>query len=620
MKPSSLAMAVTLAVGTACNAIESAPGAPVNSCPLNPCSAYVQTGSQPTCTSGACLVTAPATGLVLMVEMPVTSGFAPGGTFVTLLDPFLAESQGHPIPGCLPPNNDNPLLVTCAALPPFVSVQGAYLIAPSATAQVSFPLGNRSYTTVPSQATFRLLWPPTGGSSGGLAEALGLPIEPIQSLAILASTTLPLPPGPAQGPSVGFRAFLQPGSYEVALRPSPPFDSVFGPEIADVTVDSDPPASTLPSSCDETSGEPLCVDGFDVTQETGQGRTLPTFDITRTNGLTGWSAYLRDSSGTTVSNVAALTGSTAHVVFATHHVAPGADALSATALIIAPPFGTPYPTAVFAPIGNVLPAVETYPTLPAPSVINGKVVAEDGTPVAADLFFEALAITDANGNANTSNFEFVGEAQARPGGSFGLSAYSIELPQGSYRLSVRPLDPSTQVTTFPFTVSGAPSDSAQGTVVLAPLRTVAGAAMIADGRPLSVAEIDAQPVGCTSGTSTWCMPRDVTGTTAVDGTFALTLDPGEYLLRARPADGTRLPWTSITLVVQASDAPTTVPTIVVPAPVAAGLQLVDPTGNPIGQAQVRFFSMSSGSAAVEVGRTVTDLNGTFEMYLHPATQ
>jgi hypothetical protein len=144
--------------------------------------------------------------------------------------------------------------------------------------------------------------------------------------------------------------------------------------------------------------------------------------------------------------------------------------------------------------------------------------------------------------------------------------------------------------------------------------------MVADGRPLSVAEIDAQPVGCTSGASTWCMPRETTGTTAVDGSFVLALDPGEYLLRARPADGTQLPWTSRTLLVQPSDAPATLPTIVVPAPVAAGLQLVDPTGNPIGQAQVRFFSMASGSAAVEVGRTVTDLSGTFEMYLQPATQ
>jgi hypothetical protein len=376
----------------------------------------------------------------------------------------------------------------------------------------------------------------------------------------------------------------------------------------------------LPPSCTDPTAQLQCVDGFDVTQETGQGPTLPTFDITRTNGLTGWSAYLRDSSGMTVSNVASLTGSTAHVVFATHHVAPGADALNATALIIAPPVGAPYPTAVFAPIGNVLPAVETYPTLPAPSVINGKVFAEDGSPVAADLFFEALAITDTNGNANTSNFEFVGEAHARPGGSFGSSAYSIELPQGNYRLSVRPLDPSKQVTTLPFTISGAPSDSAQGNVVVASLRAVAGAAMVADGRPLSVAEIDAQPVGCTSGAPTWCVPREATGTTAVDGTFALALDPGEYLLHARPANGTQLPWASRTLWVQPSDAPATVPTIVVPAPIAAGLQLVDPTGNPIGQAQVRFFSMSSGSAAVEVGRTITDLNGTFEMYLQPTTQ
>src|SRR5580658_445163 len=487
MKAFGLATGMALAAGAACNAIESPVSPPANTCPSNPCSAYMQAGAQPSCTSGACLVTASATGLVLVVALPLTSGYAPGATFVTLYDQFLAEAQAHPMMGC----------PGCASLPEFVSVQGAYLIAPYAAAtQLSFPLGNAmGYTALPAEATLRLLWPPGGGSSGFTAEAQGLPIEPVQTVPVVLNPGLP---GPAGGPSLGFRAFLQPGSYETILRPSPPFDSVFGPEVSSVVLSSSDPVVNLSPSCPAaTTAQLQCVDDFDVTQETGQGQpTLPTFDISRTNGLGGWTAYLRDSSGTVVSNVAPLAGSAAQVILATHHLASqglaGSDALTGTALVIAPPAGAPFPTAVFAPIvlgaNAVLPATETYPALPAPSVIAGSILAEDGSSVAADVFFEALAITDANGNSNTSNFEFVGEAQATPNGSFGLPTYSIELPQGTYRLSVRPLDPTLQVTSLTLVV-GSQNDPSVGNVYVAPLRTAYGAATVADGRNLSGAEI-----------------------------------------------------------------------------------------------------------------------------------
>jgi hypothetical protein len=328
-------------------------------------------------------------------------------------------------------------------------------------------------------------------------------------------------------------------------------------------------------------------------------------------------------SGTVVSNVAPLSGSATQVVLATDHLAmqglPGSDALTGTALVIAPPFGAPYPQYVIPPLANVLPATETYPALPAPALIAGSILAEDGTSVAADVFFEALAITDANGISNTENFEFVGEAQARPSGSSGLPTYSIELPQGTYRVSVRPLDQTYQVTSVTLTIASQ-NDPSLGNVVVASPRTVNGAASVADGRNLSGAEVDAEPVACTDGTSTSCMPREATAITAADGSFELVLDPGQYLLRVRPADGTRLPWTSRPLSVGPHDAPTTLTNVIVPAPAAAGLRLLDPAGAPIAQAQVRFFSLSAGSAAVEVGRALTAQDGTFEMYLQPPGQ
>jgi hypothetical protein len=627
MQAFGLAIVVSLAAGAACNAIPPTTSAPANTCSSSECSAYVQPGPQPSCTlvsttrglppSGLCLVPGQATGLAIIVELPLTAGYAPGATFATLYDPFVAGAQAHPIAEC----------PGCAALPAFVPVQGAYLINqfPTINQQLNFPLGNAmGYTALPAEATFRLLWPPSGGTSGVTAESLGLPIEPIQ--AVQFAPTNPRAPGPAGGLSQAFRAFLQPGSYEIVLRPSSPFDSVFGPEVSGVTLASSGSTVQLPPPCPAPATAQLqCVEGFDVTQETGQGPpTIPTFDISRTNGLVGWTAYIRDSSGTIVSNVAPLSGSAAHVVLATHHLPAqgpaGADALTGTALVIAPPAGAPYPTAVFAPIGNVLPATETYPALPAPAVIAGSILSVDDTSVAADVLFQALAITDANGVSNTSNFEFVGEAQAQPGGSYGLPAYSIELPQGTYRVSVRPLDQTLQVTTLTLVV-GAQNDPSQGNVVVASPRSVSGTAHVADGRDLSGAGIDAEPVACSGGlVSPWCMPRESTAITAADGSFQLSLDPGQYWLRVRPADGTRLPWTLRPLSVGVSDSPTTLAPITVPAPVAAGLTLVDPTGAPIAQAQVRFFSLSSDNAAVEVGRALSDQYGTFEMYLQPPAQ
>jgi hypothetical protein len=292
------------------------------------------------------------------------------------------------------------------------------------------------------------------------------------------------------------------------------------------------------------------------------------------------------------------------------------DALTGTALVIQPPAGVPFPTAVFAPIGNVLPATETYPTLPAPTTISGSVFSEDGTPVAANLVFDALAIVDANGLYNTTNFEFSAQAQARPSGPFGLSTYSIELPQGRYRLSVRPLDLSTQVTSLPFVV-GAQSDPAQGNVVLGSRRIVSGRVAIADGRPLSEATIDASPASCLGASFSSCLPREATTTTAADGSFGLVLDPGQYLLRVLPAAGTRLPWTAQPLSVGAADGPTTLALLSVPAPAAAGLKLVDPNGHPVDRALVRFFATPPSGPLLEVGRTQTASDGTFEMYFQP---
>jgi hypothetical protein len=116
------------------------------------------------------------------------------------------------------------------------------------------------------------------------------------------------------------------------------------------------------------------------------------------------------------------------------------------------------------------------------------------------------------------------------------------------------------------------------------------------------------------------MPREATTTTAADGSFELVLDPGQYLLRVLPAAGTRLPWTTQPLSVGPADGPTTLAPLSVPAPAAAGLKLVDPMNHAVARALVRFFSTPVNGPLIEVGRTQTASDGTFEMYLQPQAQ
>jgi hypothetical protein len=221
-------------------------------------------------------------------------------------------------------------------------------------------------------------------------------------------------------------------------------------------------------------------------------------------------------------------------------------------------------------------------------------------------------------------------------------------------------------------------------VVVSQQTVVSGQAMVSDGRALSEAQVEAFPLGCTQGGAPpACVPRwamsqrcaaDATGQvscsapgepTAGNGSFSLALDPGAYVLRVRPREGTRLPWFTQPIVVgpssveafdgstegiesltgapldgsglPESSAPpatsTSLMTIWVPAPVYAGLTLLDIQGNPIVNAVVRAFrvptprSASSGGTgvptqgvieqAVEVGRAMTDATGHYDMYLAP---
>jgi hypothetical protein len=151
---------------------------------------------------------------------------------------------------------------------------------------------------------------------------------------------------------------------------------------------------------------------------------------------------------------------------------------------------------------------------------------------------------------------------------------------------------------------------------------IEGRAIVADGRPLSGAEVDAIPVQCADGSAdASCLPHARETGTGEDGTFGIWLDPGgSYLLRVRPADGTRLPWTFIPKPLAVGSGLTTAPPVIVPAPVSVGLTLQDPNENAIVRAVVRIFEPVPSAGWLEVGRSLTDSTGHYEMYLAPPAQ
>ena len=101
--------------------------------------------------------------------------------------------------------------------------------------------------------------------------------------------------------------------------------------------------------------------------------------------------------------------------------------------------------------------------------------------------------------------------------------------------------------------------------------------------------------------------------TDIDGGFSLDLDPGGYLVRVEPAQGTRLPWMAKRIVV-----PTSSPVdFVIPAPAYRGMVLNDVAGNPVASAIVELFAMSDSGTATQVGRATTDTNGRFDVYIDP---
>jgi hypothetical protein len=576
-----------------------------------------------------CLVVSLYSGLVIVVALSQDSAFAPGQSFVI---PY-----GNFIP---PPATAACTSATCAQLPAYAFVQGAYTVLPQyqqpPPAGVDWNLGNPGQSTptaLPVHVTYRPLWQTASGAVD--AVSLGLPLDPIEAF-VVDETAPSSPPGPGSGPSIGFQASLQGGLYEATLQPDPPFDAAFPPEVENVTL------VTAMTQNDEDSFVPDVTSSLSDAPITGS--QIPSFSVYRLpDGLAGWQAYLRDTTTLRrVSSVATLGTRTNDcaatpcvVLLPTNHHPVGGDALTGTEIVIAPPPGVHLPTYVSGFLGGTFSYKQFYPTLPTPVTVTGKVsgvVPSDAgsaqtTPLEAELYFEVTAGDTTEGIdyvdpklgvvLSNANFEYSAETTATLDPTSGEATYSITLAPGIYRVTARPLDAAHQITVVsPFEVD--PTAGATSPDVLVDrMRSVQGSAIVADGRFMAGATVDAIPTGCVTGSAASCMPREGLTTTAADGTFTLALDPGDYTLRVEPQSGTSFPWVTQPLLVGPTDV--MVPVIPVPAPVSAGVQLFDPGGNAVAAAVVRVFQVPATGHAVEVGRALTDATGTYQLLLAPSS-
>lgn len=602
---------VVVAAGVACTLPTTPPpadsplSAPVNSCSEHPCAAYApQPGLTPQCNGGLCLVVPQLPYAVVTVSLSEDSYFAPGQTYaIAIGDLFKPPATDK----CSEAGGTAVEPRPCTHLPAQGEVLGVYEVSPKNAQDLHWNLGNAGgQTALPVHVTYRPLWTAPGASSAVDADSLGLPLQLLTAY-VTVDTSISRIPGPNGGPSIDFFAEAQPGTYERVVAPDPPFDAAFPAHVSVVTV-----ASGQVDDSDNLA--------YDVTTS-GTGTTIPTFDLSRVEGFTGWTAYLRDATTRRrLSPAAPLKGTKTTVTLPTNHHPSDGNALTGTELVVAPPAGKPIPTAHFAPQAGTLSRQETYPSLAALVAVSGTVVAADGaSPVEADLTFDATAIyTLGSSVPNAANFEYTTTANARVDET-GAASWSLALPPGQYTVTARPLAAGQGVTVVQSFQLDPAGDMVGGPdFTLAPEEPVTGQAVLTDGRPLSGAVVEAIPTACSVGQGDACLPRFAQTTTAADGSFGLLLDQGGYTLRIAPPGGTGFGWSVQTLLVQAS--PVTLKQIQVGVPARASLVLHDPFDNAIVGAVVRVYEVPAKGVALELGRAITDSTGFYEMFLTPRTQ
>lgn len=653
-----LAVAGALAALGACGDLtpDARPAAPVNACSQqSDCEGFAVAGAQ--CTGGICVVPSKLS-YVIEIALPSSSPYAPGGTVVLppayLNDLFLhqkvpstcADQDTRPVCNCAAPR--------CLFLPQYGESQGTLRV-PRSVAAAEWPwtgcdaspaltqkqkddlCGLRPldaaepYTTLPSRVVFRALW--SGAPALLSAAEAGLSTRDAEATTLVR---LDVAPGPNKTVGTRYDVLLQAagqpgdgvGLYVRRIDPLPPFDAAFPPIVSPATVvgtqgttefsavtltelDGKPSVRTFSFS---TKGPPL--DGWRVYLAARSAASLKAFGVPLDDG----------ERLSTVTTMASPAGETV-VLQTALGVGLGApfETVLGMRLVAEPPPGLALPTFGIDDVdGQILPANQEIPALPAPVVVSGAVELE-GQAVAARVTFESQR--DAGGAIELADGSLSQLLSYRTTiTTDATGAYSVRLPPGKYGAYVEPLGAVAAKAAIPFAV-GSQNPVQQGRALAVPRKThVHAAVALGDGRAAPYATVRLVPaLKQPEGTNPRALPRPATSATAPSGAaaaFDLDVDPGVYDVVVAPPAGTRFPWVVVPgRVIQGASVE--LDPVVIPPPLQQGgyvpsLTIRDPNGNAVVGALVRVYAasdLSPGAPLYAIGETRTDDSGHFDMDL-----
>lgn len=574
----------TMAVGlvAACEPIvaESSVSAPRNDCNESACDRYEQTSARPTCAGeGRCEVAGnPEYPYVLSVSVPEGSFYSPGRTFLVRSQDFRGDQVE-----CFAPE--------CFVLPHLVDVVGAYRMRSEVAGQVGFPYGA---ATLPARVAYFPELVLDDGSRRDAAD-LGLPSFPIFGSALTSG----------QG-GFGYQTLVPFGPHRREVIPTTPFDGAFPPLVSSTNV-----GITGYSNLDSDGQKPYYEDVFEVgsapaalDDPSGEAHTA---NVKRTAGLDGFVAYLRDrGNGRRLSSLRALGGAEAAVRLDTLGQNAENGALrDGIEIVVAPdPRWVGVPTLVDRILAGAGFRLD-YPDLPAPIAVTGQIDAAGATPGAIVFVSTRLDVL----TATTSDVVYRTTVQTDGEGRF-----ATVLPPGNYEAYVEPSEASFGKTRLSVSVS-----ATDRTLVLRTVRkgNVSGKVRIADGRALANAEVVWAPASARRAVEPWSAPRPGRTMTDAEGRYSLPLDSGDYDVTVIPRPGSGFPrFVAPRRPIGPDDS--TLDDFVVFAPTRVSLTMKSPDRQPITRAIVRAFAyVASGGTFVEVGQTMSDTAGAFELLLGP---
>ena len=589
-----LVVAVTF-VALACEPIVGTPPAavPRNECPAHFCEAYTQEGTKPQCSAGRCEAGKPTYPYVLVVDVPTTSFFGAGRTFVLDSRVFVGAKGTSKCPA-----------LNCLQLPPLATVQTSLGVDKGAASALGLKVPSMPSAPAAALTTFILL-PPGDRTEKRTAQDIGIPVVDFAS--DLAVTGAGIPASSAE---------IAPGRYERIVMPQ------------------DPDVPPIVSSLDRIASEEIVIGspGYAL-DELPNGKTRLAH-LSRTGGLDGFRVWLEDAvTETRLSTLHTLSGETAIARADTVNQNEASVLRANVNIVVAPPLGSVGIPTLKNGILQGTGFEPAFPALPPPATVRGTVVSPSGAQVSGTVVLDSQQIALTAPDKPVSFLRYRSTLQTDPQGAF-----ATVLPPGSYSVTVIPSAGASLAPLRATTVTIA------GDVQLAPFVTnelsrVSGRALLSDGRPVSFAEVVAQPSlvqpdhpDARKRLRPWLFPREARTVTGEDGSFVIRAEEGTFDFVVIPQPGTGFGRTVSPSRKVSPPLPSDVDggsgdggargndlgTLVVPAPLKVAFTIHDPSDNVIPQAVVRALTLPTGHAEyVEIGSALTNAQGQFEILLGP---